>query len=147
MALTKTHGVETKIEDNETFAMAAEDLHVKTSLFATEWVVKEILKYVAENKKKIPFVVSYPASSIAEYIETGERWDQPFVDYLKKQNIPFVDLTEEHRKDFEKYKVGMKEYLSQYYVGHYNPRGNCFCAFAIKDALVNIMELKPLPYK
>ena len=40
MALTKTHGIETKIEDNETLAQAAEDLHVKSSLFATEWLVE-----------------------------------------------------------------------------------------------------------
>ena len=92
--------------------------------------MKQILKYADLHNKKVLFIVSYPASSIAEYIEKGKRWDQPFVDYLKNSNISFVDLAEEHKKDFEKYKIGMKEYLSQYFVGHYNPRGKfflCFC--------------------
>lgn len=147
MALTKTHGIETRIEDNATLAQAAEDIHNKASLFATEWVVEQIEKYAASNNKKVLFILSYPAASIAEYIEEGKRWDQPFVDYLKNKKLPYVDLAEEHKQDFEKYKIGIKEYLSQYFVGHYNPRGNFFCAFAIKDAVVNMLDPKPLPYE
>ena len=41
----------------------------------------------------------------------------------------------------------LDEYLSRYYVGHYNPLGNVFQAFAIKDALVEMLEPKPIPYR
>ena len=52
-----------------------------------------------------------------------------------------------HLKDFEKYKINVKEYLAQYFVGHYNPRGNQFCAFALKDSLVELLEPKPVQYR
>jgi hypothetical protein len=29
-----------------------------------------------------------------------------------------------HLKDFEKYKIDVKKYLTQHFIGHYNPRGN-----------------------
>ena len=41
----------------------------------------------------------------------------------------------------------MKEYLAQYFIGHYNPRGNHFCAFALKDRLVQLLDPKPVPYR
>lgn len=147
MSLTKTHGIETRVDDNATLALAAEELHNKASLFATEWIVGQIENYAASRNKKVLYILSYPAASIAEYIEEGKRWDQPFVDFLKEKNLPFVDLAEEHRQDYANYKIGIKDYLSQYFVGHYNPRGNFFCAFAIKNAVVSMLNPKPVPYK
>ncbi len=44
------------------------------------------------------------------------------------------------------FKFGHKEYLERYYIGHYNPRGNVFCASAIRQKLVEMLEPKPLPY-
>ena len=43
-------------------------------------------------------------------------------------------------------KIDVKDYLAQYYIGHYNPRGNHFCAFAIKGQLVQMLDPKPAPY-
>ena len=40
-----------------------------------------------------------------------------------------------------------KEYLAQYFIGHYNPRGNHFCAFAVKDPLIRMLDPKPVPYR
>ncbi|MHC4403983.1 MAG: hypothetical protein ACYTG0_30360 [Planctomycetota bacterium] len=45
------------------------------------------------------------------------------------------------------FQVDVKDYLAQYYIGHYNPRGNHFCAFAIKDRLVEMLDPKPVPYR
>ena len=33
--------------------------------------------------------------------------------------------------------------LNRYFIGHYNPLGNHFCAFAIKDALVQLLDPRP----
>jgi hypothetical protein len=146
MELTKTHGIETRIETNEKLVEISEALHIKASLFASEWLVEKFDEYAAEHNKKIIYVLSYPARSIAQYLDEGTRWDQPFVDFLQNRKAIVVDLAEEHVMDFSKYKIGTKEYIEQYFIGHYNPRGNFFCAFCIKDKLVSLLDPKPIPY-
>ena len=45
--------------------------------------------------------------------------------------------------------VDIESYLERYFGGtiaHYNPRGNFFHAFAIKDKVVEMLEPKPIPY-
>ena len=44
------------------------------------------------------------------------------------------------------FDISVDEYLKRYYVGHYSPFGNMFCAFAIKDKLVEMLEPKPRAY-
>ncbi|CAM9988580.1 unnamed protein product, partial [Chrysoparadoxa australica] len=147
MSLTKTHGIETNIESNENLSQVAEDLHIEASLFASGWVIDRIEEFAEKNDKKVLYVLSYPASSIAKYIETGERWDNPFVDYLKKKEVVFVDMAEEHKTDYMKYKISIEDYLDQYFIGHYNPLGNHFHGFAIKNKLVGLLDPKPRPYQ
>jgi hypothetical protein len=54
---------------------------------------------------------------------------------------------EAHAIDFSQYKLEMKDYINKYFIGHYNPRGNFFCAYAIKDKLIEMIDPKPFPYK
>jgi hypothetical protein len=147
MALASAHGIETSIETNAHLSQAAHRLQAQSALFATQRIVEKIEAYARANDKKILYVLSFPATSIARRIREGRRWDQPFVDFLKRNNLPFVDMMEAHLRDFVKYKIDIKDYLAQYYIGHYNPRGNLFCAFALKDALVQMLDPKPIPYR
>jgi hypothetical protein len=147
MALTKTHGIETNIESNENLSQVAEELHIEASLFASSWLIDRIEEFAEKNDKKVLYVLSYPASSIAKYIEEGERWDKPFVDDLKKKEVVFVDMAEEHKTDYMKYKISIEDYLDQYFIGHYNPLGNHFHGFAIKNKLVGLLDPKPIPYQ
>ena len=146
-ALATTHGIETSIETNEHLSKAANDLQIRSALFATQKIVEKIEAFANANDKKVLYVLSFPPTSIARRVREGTRWDQPFVDFLKQKNLPFVDLMDSHLQDFEKYKINAKEYLAQYFVGHYNPRGNQFCAFALKDSLIKLLEPKPVPYR
>ena len=50
-------------------------------------------------------------------------------------------------KEFSQLKLGIREYLQRYHMGHYNPRDNFFCAMALKDKLVDVLDPKPLPYR
>ena len=34
----------------------------------------------------------------------------------------------------------------RYYIGHYNPQGNVFCAFAMRNKLVSMLDPKPAAY-
>ena len=44
------------------------------------------------------------------------------------------------------FKIDAKSYLERYYIGHYNPLGNQFTAFAIKNKLVEMLDPKPTAY-
>ena len=52
-----------------------------------------------------------------------------------------------HAADFAKFRVGIDEYLARYFIGHYNPLGNFFCAFAMKDALIKMLAPAPPAYR
>ena len=40
-----------------------------------------------------------------------------------------------------------EEYLKEYFIGHYSPRGNHFFAYSIKDTVVNWLDPKPITYR
>lgn len=147
LALASTHGIETSIETNEHLSQVANQLQNEAALFSTMKIVELIEAYAHAHGKKVLYVLSYPPTTIATRIQEGRRWDQSFVDFLKQKKLPLVDMMDVHLADFEKYKVGVKEYLEQYFIGHYNPRGNHFCAFALKDRLVELLDPKPIPYR
>jgi hypothetical protein len=147
MALTATHGIETSIETNEHLSAAAARLQREAALFSTQKIVEKIEAYAKANNRKVLYVLSFPPTTVARRIQEGTRWDQPFVDFLRSKKLPVVDLMDAHLGDFAKYKIDVKNYLAQYYIGHYNPRGNHFCAFAIKDRLVEMLDPKPVPYR
>ena len=37
--------------------------------------------------------------------------------------------------------------MKQYFIGHYNPRGNHFFAYAIKDVVIEWLDPKPVTYQ
>jgi hypothetical protein len=37
--------------------------------------------------------------------------------------------------------------MKLYFIGHYNPRGNHFFAYSIKDKIVSWLDPKPVPYR
>jgi hypothetical protein len=90
-----------------------------------------------------------PSSSVESVVRACEdrpRPDQKMVDFLKACQIPFVDGLEKHREDYRNFRLSAEDYAKRYYIGHYNPRGNHFFAFAIKDAVVDWLDPKPPAY-
>jgi hypothetical protein len=90
-----------------------------------------------------------------ELVEQNFRNDQAFIDYLDKNNIPYIDTLVKHADHFRGMKISYKEYLSKYYVaataaavfGHYNAPGNHFFAHAIKNEMVEWLDPKPQAYQ
>lgn len=115
-------------------------------IFASLKVVDRVQEFARAHDKRVLFVLSFGAYAIRQYIQTGKRFDQALVDGLKERQIPFVDLMQAHADDASKFKGTVDEALSRYFIGHYNPLGNHFCAFAMKDALVAMLEPKPAAY-
>ena len=147
MKLTTTHGVETRIDTGETLSQAADTLHKQSGYFASQRIIDKIEAFAKEHGKKVLYVLSYPARSVVRLVKTGERVDQPFFDYMQKRGLPVVDLLTAHVDDFARFKGEVEDYVAEYFIGHYNPRGNFFCAYAIKDRLVESLDPKPLAYR
>jgi hypothetical protein len=145
--LATTHGIETRIDTGAGLSVAAAELHRIAAYFASERIVDMIETYAQKANKRVLYVLSYPAGAVARRVNEGVRHDQPFVDFMRRRNLPVVDLLDAHVEDFARYKCELKDYLAQYYIGHYNPRGNFFCAQAIKPRLVEMLNPKPIAYR
>ena len=84
---------------------------------------------------------------MAEMRQSGKRFDQPVVDYLIREKIEYFDMNEVQLRDFQKSKLPYEDYMKQYFIGHYSPRGNHFFAYAIKDHVVQWLDPKPITYQ
>ncbi len=86
------------------------------------------------------------ADSLRHMTET--QW---MVDHLKddlaKERMACFDLNLIQLRDFKNYKLSYEDYMKQYFIGHYNPRGNHFFAYAIKDVVVQWLDPKPITYQ
>lgn len=145
-ALTQTHGIETSLDSNATMSNVVSAYHRECALFSTEKIIEKIEQFAAENNIKVLYVLSYPAGYIAQAHEEKRRWDQNIIDFINSRNLPLVDLGQAHFDEFNQFAVNLKDYLEKYFIGHYNPLGNMFCARAVQGKLVEMMDPKPLPY-
>jgi hypothetical protein len=117
------------------------------SLEATQFVLGKARDFAAQNHKKLLVVLFDPSRAMSEMRQSGTRYDQPVVDYLKKEGFLYFDMNEVQLRDFARYKIPYNEYRQLYFVGHYNARGNHFFAYSIKDTIVNWLDPKPVPYQ
>ena len=63
--------------------------------------------------------------------------ERSLVDKLK---APHVDLLAAHAHDRKQFKTATADCLRRFFVGHYNPQGNHFCAFAMVDSLARMLD-------
>jgi hypothetical protein len=147
LKLATTHGITTRIDTAEGLSQTADALHHQSAYFASQKIVEKIDAFAKLQNKKVLFVLSYPPKSVTRFAKEGVRADQPFVEFMRQRGQPFVDLMPAHMDDFAQFKGDLKDYLAKHWVGHYNPRGNQFCAFAILAKLVELLNPKPVPYR
>jgi len=147
LKLATTHGIVTRIDTAEGLSQTADALHHQSAYFASRRIVEKIEAFARSHQKKVLFVLSYPAQSFARFVREGVRPDQPFADFMKRRSVPVVDLMQQHAQDFAQFKGDLEAYLAKYWIGHYNPRGNFFCAQAILPQLIEMLNPKPRPYR
>jgi hypothetical protein len=147
MDLATTHGIITRVDTGKALSPAADALHQRAAYYSSRQIIKKVEAFAHKHKKKVLYILSYPAQYIARYVKEGVRPDQPFVAFMQQNDLPVVDLLQLHVDESRQYQGELKDYLKQYFVGHYNPRGNFFTAFAIKDRIVQMLNPKPRPYR
>ena len=122
-------------------------IHTQAALFSTIKVLRMVEKYTAETGKKLFVILSYRPENLKRHLLGEKRFDQVVVDYLNTREYPFVDLREPHLSEFKSFNLDVDAYIKRYYIGHYGPSGNFFCAWAIKDKIVEWLDPKPKPYR
>ena len=125
----------------------AQAVYLECALQASQYVVKKAKIFAEKNGKKLMILLSYSDKDVITACQGKLRFDQVFVDFLKKSNIPFVDTLQKHMEDFKCFCMSVQQYVKRYYIGHYNPMGNHFFAFAVKDAIVDWLDPKPMAYR
>jgi hypothetical protein len=121
----------------------------------TEKILEKLQRFIAERNKRLLVLLSYPEFSVRELCEGKQRdelayldWHpKPLRDFMTAKAIPFIDVMPAHLQEFQQFRLTPKEYTDRYYIGHYNPQGNHFFAYAIKDQLVDWLDPKPPTYQ
>lgn len=145
--LSSQQWLEYEVGNNETLSQTADKIHRDSALFASCRIIDKVEEFAKLNKRKILYVLAYPASYIIKFANGSKRWDSAFIEYLQEKNLPFVDLFNSHILEFSQQKNNIADYLKKYFIGHYNPKGNMFFAWEIINKVIEFLEPKPLPYK
>lgn len=156
-ALAEALGVGVNLRDPARRREDALRLHVAYGLKATEYILDKMRTWIEARGKKLMILLSYGRSRLAELLrgEGKDRFDRTFLEYLDRNGFLYVDGLRKHLEDFRKYNLSYEDYTDRYYVraagaavfGHYNPLGNLFFAFSIKDELVSWLNPKPSAYR
>jgi hypothetical protein len=117
------------------------------SLRATRYVLEKMREFAMQRGKKLLVVLFDPYRAMSEMRQKGTRYDQEIVEYLTREKFNYFDMNEVHLRDFRKFNLSYEEYMKQYFIGHYSPRGNHFFAYSIKDKVVEWLDPKPLTYR
>jgi hypothetical protein len=116
---------------------------------ATIFILEKAEAFARANGKVLVIVLNGNAD-ITEMKQRGTREDQELVDYLVKAKIPFVDMNAIFLRDFQNSPRKAADFMAAYLVngeGHFNPAGNHFIAYAIKDKLIELLDPRPIPYQ
>jgi len=122
-------------------------MHTEAALHSTRHIVTWTEEFVKSTGKKLMLILSFGQGNIASDLRGMRRFDQGFVDWLKDKPYPVIDMRDYFRADYKQFKVDINTYLKRYYIGHHNPAGNFFTAWAIKDHTVKWLDPSPSPYR
>ena len=146
-ALAKVFGLDADLANPKRAAVDAKALHMAYALASTEYVLDLVRDWVAGERKKLIVLLSYGYGKVSEALSGEPRFDQSLIDYLERNDVIYVDALQAHVDDFQSFRIPAQEYIDRFFVGHYNPKGNHFFAFAVKDAIVKWLDPRPLAYK
>jgi hypothetical protein len=122
---------------------------------STEYVLDQLVAWAEKQHKQLIVPLAYSEGKVINHLKGGERFDATFIDYLERKKIAWFDSLQSHQQDYADFRITPEQYIDRLYIkpaaaavfGHYNPLGNAFFAFALKDALVGWLDPKPPAYQ
>ena len=118
----------------------------KYSFEATKHILVEAKAFVRTNDKKLMVIIFAPWVT-KSLLQGGKRYDQEIVDFLNENDVTYIDMNLVHVEDFRSFNLSINDYFKRYFIGHYNPVGNHFFAYSIKDKIVEWLDPKPITYE
>lgn len=121
---------------------------------ATNYILDKARTFAQSRFKNLLIVINYTART--DYFRQplvpydGVRRDQLIIDHLARENFSYFDMNLIHENEFTGMNGSFSDYMSRYHVrgaSHYNPRGNHFFAYSIKDKLLDILDPMPISYR
>jgi len=130
-----------------TLRSQADRLLDRYSLRATRFVLEKAREFARQNGKRLLVVLFDPGRVLPQLVEGRARYDQEIVDFLRENGFTYFDMNVVHVEDFKCFRLTYEQYRQRYFIGHYNPSGNHFFAYSIKDKVVEWLDPKPITYQ
>lgn len=149
-------GVPTDWSDAASLRQTAQRLLHRYGVRVGIKVIDRLQAFALGRGKQLMVVLSYPVGSVWHacsrtpgYNDTDNvDWHpREFRDHLAARGIPCIDTLPAHVAEFDTFRLSAKDYVDRYYIGHYNPRGNHFFAYALKDAIRDWLSPPPPAYR
>jgi len=121
--------------------------YVEDALYSSQRIIEWFEDETKARGQKFALILSHSRQIIQNEIMGKPRWDQSLLDYLKTKSYPVIDLRDAHSEDFKNSKLDFRQYVGQFYIGHYAPRGNYFFANALRNPLRKWLQPPPRPYR
>jgi hypothetical protein len=128
---------------------SAEKLGDLVARASTVHVMEKLHAFAAQNRRRLMVVLSYGTRAMLRACDGGPKLaaDVALLEWFKERGIPAVDAFDAHVADFAQFRISAADYIKRLYIGHYTPAGNQFFAFAIKPAVVDWLDPKPIAYQ
>jgi hypothetical protein len=133
--------------DDDSLRPSVARLLDKYSFEATKYILGKAKEFVSANDKELMVIIFDPYRVTRPLLQEANRYDQEIVDFLNENGIKYIDMNLVHVEDFRSFNLGINDYFKRYFIGHYNPAGNHFFAYSIKDRIVGWLDPEPITYE
>lgn len=140
-------GVSINSQSAETRAESAAELLLTCGQRATNHVFDLARSCAQTAGKKLLIHLPYSMTQMRKVLAGAPRDDQVVIDHLRENGFLYVDALQQHVDDYRDFDCDVEDYLQRYYIGHYSPAGNHFCAYRLKDTVVDWLEPRPPAYR
>ncbi len=152
--IAESMGIKVNLRDTVTRQADAVKLHWSYGMRATMYIIDKFMAWARQNGRKLMILLSYDAPQVRQYLEKGTRFDEEMVEYLNKSGLLWVDFLEKAKAEYKNYNLPVNAFLEKFYIGragaqvfgHYNPYGNFWFAYAMRNELVDWLNPKPPAY-
>lgn len=117
------------------------------SFAATKTILRKAKAFTDAHHKKLMIILFDPYRVTRTLLQGGSRYDQEIVDFLQENEFTVFDMNLVHCEDYKDFNLSVGDYFKRYFIGHYNPAGNHFFAYALKHRMVGWLDPTPLPYR
>jgi hypothetical protein len=117
------------------------------SFAATRMILSKAKKFADQHDKKLLIILFDPSRVMRPLVQGKPRYDQTIVDFLEQEKFRYFDMNVVHVEDYKNFSIPFDQYLKRYFIGHYNPAGNHFFAYSIKNTVIDWLEPKPITYQ